>query len=56
MPKTGKLVSSRGSTAQWIAQASDVEIPKASQLTFTAIAGANIGTCNFVAKEMKCRL
>ncbi len=31
-PKRGRLLMNNGSKAQWIAQATDVAIPKASQL------------------------
>ncbi len=33
-PKMGRLVNSNGKMAQWIAQATEVTIPNASQLTF----------------------
>lgn len=36
-PKMGKLVRNNGSNAQWIAQANEVVIPKASQFTFDLI-------------------
>lgn len=32
IPRMGKLFMSNGSTAQWIAQATEAEIPRASQL------------------------
>jgi len=31
-PKSGRLVMNNGTTAQWMAQATDAAIPKASQL------------------------
>jgi hypothetical protein len=36
-PRIGKLFINNGSTAQWIAQATDAEIPKASQLILNFI-------------------
>jgi hypothetical protein len=33
IPKIGKVESTMGKTAQWIAQATEVVIPNASQLT-----------------------
>ncbi len=33
-PKMGRLVNSKGRMAQWMAQATEVTIPNASQLTF----------------------
>ena len=37
MPKTGRVVSSTGSKAQWMAQATDVAIPIASQFNLIFI-------------------
>ena len=42
-PNSGKAETNKGSMAQWIAQATDVVIPRASQLIFTFIKeGKNI--------------
>ncbi len=43
MPKSGRLVSNSGNTAQWIAQASEVAIPTTSQLT-----------CDFMRGQKYC--
>ncbi|MEO6328998.1 MAG: hypothetical protein ABIO55_08705 [Ginsengibacter sp.] len=37
MPKMGKVLTTIGKRAQWIAQATDVAIPIKSQLTFNGI-------------------
>jgi hypothetical protein len=37
IPNNGKKEKNKGNTAQWIAQAMEVEIPKTSQLTFEGI-------------------
>ena len=49
MPKRGKLLKIRGKTAQWMAQATDVAMPKASQLILNFM-GTKISYCNIVAK------
>lgn len=49
-PNTGKLVTTRGKTAQWIAQATEVVIPNASQLILIDMQKANILNCNNVAE------
>jgi len=41
-PKTGRLVTIKGSKAQCIAQAVEVAIPKASQFIFNFIIAAKI--------------
>jgi hypothetical protein len=38
IPNNGRLLTTNGSTAQWIAQASEVAIPNPSQFIFTLIA------------------
>ena len=51
IPNTGRLVNSKGSNAQWMAHASEVAIPKASQLIFEFILRtAKVKVCNKVAK------
>lgn len=51
-PKTGRLVSKRGSMAQCMAQATEVVIPNASQLSFLFMRTANIAyICNSVARN-----
>ena len=50
IPKSGRLVRTRGSTAQCTAQTSDVAIPKPSQLTCSFMIRTNILPRNQVAK------
>lgn len=45
IPNIGKLVNNRGNTAQCIAQANDVVMPNASQLSFNAIEEDKYTTC-----------
>jgi len=53
-PNKGRLLKNNGNNAQCMAQASDVAIPKASQLILNAIVeAANIFKCNLVAKYFK---
>ena len=53
IPKIGKLVKTSGKTAQWIAQATDAEMPKTSQfILYFIIRGAKIKQCNSVAKNI----
>lgn len=53
MPKIGNAWRNNGSSAQWMAQASEALIPKASQLNLNpAIEPANLTECNFVAKDL----
>jgi hypothetical protein len=54
MPKTGRLVSITGNMAQWMAQANEVVIPRASQfILFPGIVWTNVINCNEVAKDFK---
>ena len=50
-PNRGKLVVTNGKNAQWMAQATEAEIPKASQLIFIFI-GVKIRQCNNVANYL----
>lgn len=51
MPKIGKELITMGNMAQWIAQATDVAIPNASQFTFIFIVQKKqrYNICNAVA-------
>ncbi len=49
MPNSGKLLSTKGSTAQWMAHATEAPIPNTSQLMFMPIKSAKILKCNDVA-------
>ena len=46
IPNMGRVVKNRGNKAQWIAQATDAVIPKASQLIFRLIGRAKVEDCN----------
>jgi hypothetical protein len=50
-PNNGSAVTNKGSMAQWIAQATEVVTPTASQLTLTFIKRANLRKSNVVAKH-----
>ena len=50
MPKRGRTETNKGNMAQWMAQATDVVIPRASQFIFDFIKTAKIGKSNIVAK------
>jgi hypothetical protein len=50
IPKMGRLTTNKGKMAQWIAQASELIIPRASQLILIFGMGAKIIKRNYVAK------
>ncbi len=52
MPKTGRLVSKIGKTAQCIAQATEAVIPSASQLNFARIRKAKINKTQQCCKKI----
>ena len=51
MPNKGRLVTIRGNTAQWIAQASEVAIPNPSQFNFVFMNGKDRYICTAVANK-----
>jgi hypothetical protein len=52
VPNSGNTETNRGNMAQWIAQANEVVIPRASQFIFDFIKTAKIGKSNVVAKSI----
>ena len=50
MPKRGRTETNKGNMAQWMAQATDVVIPRASQFIFNFIKATKVGKSNRVAK------
>lgn len=52
MPNIGRLCRKSGSKAQWMAQASEALIPKASQLNFIFMSRQKYARCNSVAKHL----
>jgi len=46
MPKSGRLVSKSGNSAQWMAQTKEVAMPSASQLTCDLMNEAKISLRN----------
>lgn len=49
-PKSGSTETNKGKIAQWMAQATDVVIPNASQFIFNFIKATKIRKSNSVAK------
>lgn len=56
IPKSGRVLKKSGNKAQWIAQASEAPIPKASQLICRFIRSAKINKSNNVAKSKSYNL
>ncbi len=50
MPNKGRLDRNKGKKAQWIAQATEVVIPKASQFIFNRIG------CKYISMQLCCKV